>query len=155
MYEPVFRALASAAEIACRRMTSAQLTALHGRVEEACQLPIAAGWDRKAAAHADFFRVLAEVGGDPVAAPVLVSGGELAYDLMVTAGRPADGIVVNSRRRFLESLRTGDAAGAALELEDHFRILHVMCRLTGRWRIRPFRGQRQLTETSWPRPWGP
>ncbi|MBO0833811.1 MAG: hypothetical protein J2P28_00765 [Actinobacteria bacterium] len=117
----------------CERLSPPRLKALHESLAEACQLPADSGWERKAAAHAAFFTVLAETACDPVIAPALVSGGELAYDLMVRAGRGADCIVTNSRRRFLECLRTGDAEGAASEVEEHFRILRFMCRLTGQW----------------------
>jgi len=131
MYDQLIRAQASAAEIACRRMSPRSLAALHESTDAACRLPADAEWDRKAAAHAAFLSVLAEAAGDPVVAPVLVSGGDLAYELMLTAGRAANGIVTNSRRRFLDRLRVGDAEGAALELELHFRTLQFMCRLAG------------------------
>jgi DNA-binding GntR family transcriptional regulator len=122
-------AQANAAEIACTRMSRQRLKALHESLAETCRLPADAGWDRKAAAHAAFLTLLAEASDDPAVAPVLVRGGELAYDLMIRAGRASDGIVINSRRRFLGWLRAGDAQGAALELEEHLRILDVMCRL--------------------------
>jgi hypothetical protein len=78
------------------------------------------GWEQRAAAHAAFFTVLAEVAaGDPAAAALLASDGELARELMITAGRGCDGIVVNSRRRFLDCPRGADPGGAARELEDH------------------------------------
>jgi DNA-binding FadR family transcriptional regulator len=134
MYDQLIGALASSAEIACGRMSPPCLRALRESFEKACRLSADAGWERKAAAHSAFFTVLADAIGDPVVAPVLVSGAELAYDLMIMAGRAADGIVINSRRRLLECLRVGDARGAALELEEHLRILHVMGRLTGRRR---------------------
>jgi hypothetical protein len=130
MYDQLIRAQASAAEIACRRISPRSLAALHESTDAACRLPADAEWDRKAAAHAAFLSVLAEAAGDPVA-PVLVSGGDLAYELMLRAGRAANGIVTNSRRRFLDRLRVGDAEGAALELELHFRTLQFMCRLAG------------------------
>lgn len=129
MYNQLIQAQADAAEIAFGRMSPSRLEALHERFEEACRLPAEAGWDRKAAAHAAFLRVLAEAADDPAVVMELVSGAGLAYDLMVTAGRTADRIVIHSRRRVLESLRAGDAAAAALELGEHLRILHVMCRL--------------------------
>ena len=132
MFEQLIQTQASAAEIVCKRLGPPHLKALQESVEEACRLPADEGWDRKAAAHAEFFRVLAEVANDPVVAPVLASGRELAYDLMVVAGRAADGIVVNSRRRFLECLCAGDVEGAAFEFGKHLRILHVMYRLAGR-----------------------
>jgi DNA-binding FadR family transcriptional regulator len=79
-----------------------------------------AGLEQRAAAHAAFFTVLAEAAaGNPAAAALLASGGELARELMIAAGRGCDGIVVNSRRRFLDCLRSGDPGGAARELEDH------------------------------------
>jgi DNA-binding FadR family transcriptional regulator len=131
MYDQLIQVQASAAQIACGRMSSPRLKALRESLEQTCRLPADSEWERKAAAHAAFFAVLAEAADDPVVAPVLVSVAEVAYDLMITAGRAADGIVINSRRRFLECLRAGDPDGAALELEDHLRILHVMCRLIG------------------------
>jgi DNA-binding GntR family transcriptional regulator len=149
MYDQLIRAQASAAEIACAQMSPARLKALHESLREACQLPAGAGWDQKAAAHAAFFTVLAEAAGDPVVAPILLSGGELAYELMMTAGCAANGIVTNSRRRFLEVLRVGDAEGAALELEEHLRILHLMCRLASGPRGLPrSRDMRALTESN-------
>ncbi|HEX6449732.1 MAG TPA: hypothetical protein VF060_09745 [Trebonia sp.] len=135
MDDQLIRAQASAAEIACGRISPPRLAALRDSFEEACRLPAEAGWESKAAAHAAFFAVLAEAAeaaGDPAASSVLASGGQLARELMITAGRGCDGIVVNSRRRFLEHLRGGDPGGATLELEDHLRILRVMCRLAGR-----------------------
>jgi DNA-binding FadR family transcriptional regulator len=130
-YDQLIRAQASAAEIASGRMSHRSLTALRESVEAACRLPADAGWERKAAAHAAFFTVLAEAANDPVVAPVLASGGELALEMMLKAGRAANGIVTNSRYRFLDCLRAGDPEGAALELEEHLRILQFMCRLAG------------------------
>jgi len=130
-YDQLIRAQASAAEIVCGRMSPRSLTALRESIEAACRLPADAGWERKAAAHAAFLTVLAEAANDPVVAPVLIGGSELAYEMMLKAGRAANGIVTNSRYRFLDCLRTGDAEGAALELEEHLRILQFMCRLAG------------------------
>jgi DNA-binding GntR family transcriptional regulator len=132
MDDQLIRAQALAAEIACGRISPPRLAVLRESFQEACRLPAEAGWERKAAAHAAFFAVLAEAAGGPAASTVLASGGELARELMITAGRGCDGIVVNSRRRFLDCLHGGDPGGAALELEDHLRILRVMCRLAGR-----------------------
>jgi WhiB family transcriptional regulator, redox-sensing transcriptional regulator len=134
MYDQLIQAQATAAQFACKRIGPLGLKALHENVEEACQLPADAEWVQKGAAHAAFFRVLAEVADDPVIAPVLVSGSELAFDLMMMAGRAAHGIVINSRRRFLECLDAGDPEGAARALEEHLRILHFMCRMAGRLR---------------------
>ena len=38
-------------------------------------------------------------------------------------------MIASSRRRLLACLRTGDAEGAALEMEEHLRALHFMWRL--------------------------
>ena len=97
MYDQLIQAQATAAQFACTRVSPPRLKALHDSVEEASRLPADAGWDKKAAAHAAFFTVLAEAADDAVIAAVLVSGGELAYDLMMMAGRAAHGIVINSR----------------------------------------------------------
>ena len=120
MDDQLIRAQAGAAEIACGRISPPRLQALRESFEEACRLPAETGWEQRAAAHAAFFTVLAEAAaGDPAAAALLTSGGELARELMITAGRGCDGIVVNSRRRFLDCLRGADPGGAAQELEDH------------------------------------
>lgn len=134
MYSYLIETQAQAAEIGCGRMSPSRLKALHESFEKACQLPADAGWDEKAVAHAAFFTVLAAIDDDPVSAPVLATGAELAYDLMVRADWTASQILINSRWRLLDHLRAGDAAAAAVELGDHLRILHFMCRLTGTWR---------------------
>ena len=144
MDDQPIRAQAGAAEIACGRISPPRLQAYRQSFEDACRLPAETGWEQRAAAHAAFFTVLAEAAGNPAAAALLASGGELARELMITAGRGCDGIVVNSRRRFLDCLRSGDPGGAALELEDHLRILRVMCRLVGRGSRAPAR-DRALT----------
>jgi len=138
----LIQAQATAAQFACTRVSLPRLKALHDSVEEAWRLPADGGWDKKAAAHAAFFTVLAEAADDAVIAAVLVSGGELAYDLMMMAGRAAHGIVINSRLRFLRRLDAGDPEGAARTLEEHLRILHFMCRLAGRQRSERRRGTR-------------
>jgi len=132
MDDHLIGAQAGAAEIVCGQISPPRLAALRESFGEACRLP-AEAWEQRAAAHAAFFTVLAEgAAADPAAAALLLAGGELARELMITAGRGCDGIVVNSRRRFLDCLRGADPGGAARELEDHLRILRVMCRLAGR-----------------------
>jgi DNA-binding GntR family transcriptional regulator len=131
MYDPLIETQIKAAEIACGRMSPSRLKTLRESLENACLLPPDAGWDQKAAAHAAFFTVMAEAADDPVSSPVLATGAELAYELMVTVGRTASQIVINSRRRVLDHLRTGDATAAALELGSHLRTLRFMGRLTG------------------------
>jgi GntR family transcriptional regulator, transcriptional repressor for pyruvate dehydrogenase complex len=125
----LIQAQASATRVACRRMTALHLKALQDSVEQACRVPAGFQWDRKAAAHAEIFNVLADAADDPLTAPVLSDGVGFAYDLMVAAGRAVDGMIASSRQRLLAHLRAGDAEGAALEMEAHLRVLHYMWRL--------------------------
>jgi DNA-binding FadR family transcriptional regulator len=119
-----------AIRIACRQTTAPHLKTLQDSVEQACGVPAALPWDRKAAAHAEIFNVLADGVNDPVVAPVLSTGAGLAYDLMVAAGRGVAGMIAGSRRRLLAHLLAGDAEAAALEMEEHLRVLHFLWRLT-------------------------
>jgi DNA-binding FadR family transcriptional regulator len=132
MDEELIQAQAAAARIACLRMTARHLKALHDSVEHASRLPARSQWDRKAAAHADIFRLLADVADDPVLAPVLSGGAGSVHRLMLTVGRGADGMIAGSRQRLLAHLRARDAEEAALEMEKHLRGLHYMWRLTRR-----------------------
>ncbi len=67
----MIQAQAMAARIACARMTMLHLTALHDSVERACGPAGRSQWDRKAAAHAEIFSLLADVVDDPLLAPLL------------------------------------------------------------------------------------
>src|SRR5262245_41206531 len=58
---------AMAARIACQQMTAPAMKLLLDRAEQASSLPTRPGWERKAAAHAEFFRLLADVAGDRAA----------------------------------------------------------------------------------------
>ena len=78
-----------AIRIACGQMTTTHLKALQDSVDQACRVPAAFAWDRKVAAHAEIFNVLADGVDDPLVAAVLSSGVGLAYDLTVAAGRTA------------------------------------------------------------------
>jgi DNA-binding FadR family transcriptional regulator len=115
---------AIAARIACERMTAPAMKILLDSVERASSLPTRPGWERKAAAHAEFFRLLAGMAGDRAAGALAVQA-RVIRDLMRTAGPAANGMITGSRRR----LRAGDADGAALEVEEHLRVLHYMGRL--------------------------
>jgi DNA-binding GntR family transcriptional regulator len=129
MEEGMIQAQAMAARIACARMTMLHLTALHDSVERACCLAGRSQWDRKAAAHAEIFRLLADVVDDPLLAPLLTRGAGYVRELMLEVGRAADGMIVSSRRRLLAYMRAGDGEGAALEMERHLRGLLYMWRL--------------------------
>lgn len=129
MNDEMIELLAMATRIACAMITTPRLTALQASVNQASDIPARFSWDRKAAAHAETFNVLADAAGDPHAASVLNLGAGFAYDLMMAAGRAADSIVINSRKRTLAYLQTGDVDEAALEMEKHLRVLSFMCRL--------------------------
>jgi GntR family transcriptional regulator, transcriptional repressor for pyruvate dehydrogenase complex len=129
MEEGMIRALAMAARLACTRMTMLHLTELHDSVERACCLAARSQWDRKAAAHAEIFSLLADVVDDPLLAPLLTGGSGSVRELMLAVGRAADGMIVGSRRRLLAHLRAGDGEGAALEMEKHLTVLLFMWRL--------------------------
>jgi DNA-binding GntR family transcriptional regulator len=118
--------LAMASSVACSRTTSMELAALRDSVEQACRTPVAFGWDRRAAAHAEIFNVLADAAGDPLILSVLSNGAGLAYDLMIEAGCGADGMIISSRMRLLTHLRAGEHEEAALEMGRHLRVLDDM-----------------------------
>jgi len=105
--------------------------ALQASLDLACAVPAGSGWGRKAAAHAGFFTALADAAQDACATPVLRNGAEFAFQLMLGAGRIADGIVISSRRRMLASLRSSSLEDAALELERQLQVLSFMGRRYG------------------------
>ena len=129
MEEGMIQAQTMAARIACARMTMLHLTELHESVERACRLTARSQWDRKAAAHAEIFRLLADVVDDPLLAPQLTADAASVREVMLAVGHVADGMIVSSRRRLLAHLRAGDGEGAALEMEEHLRVLLYMRRL--------------------------
>src|SRR5215471_18892062 len=83
---------AMAARIACEQMTAPAMKLLLDSVEQASSLPTRPGWERKATAHAEFFRLLADVAGDQ-AAGALTGRARLIGDLMRTAGPAANGMI--------------------------------------------------------------
>jgi DNA-binding GntR family transcriptional regulator len=121
---------ATAARIACLRMTPHYLKALHDSVGQAGSLPAGWEWDRKATVHAEIFNVLTDAAGDPVLAVLLANATGRVHDLMVTVGPVADGIILSSRRRMLALMRAGDADGVAREMDQHIRGLLFMRRLS-------------------------
>jgi DNA-binding FadR family transcriptional regulator len=119
---------AMAARIACERMTVPALEMLRDSVDCASSLPTRPGWERKAAAHAEIFRLLGEIAGHR--APGNPGGWAGAIcDLIRTVGPAANGMLISSRRRLLAYLRAGDAGAAERELETHLRVLRHMGRL--------------------------
>jgi DNA-binding FadR family transcriptional regulator len=120
--------------IACEKMTAPALGMLRDSVECAAGLPTRSSWERKAAAHAEIFCLLAEIAGDrPTGNP----GGGTGFvgELMRAVGPAANGMITSSRRRLLDHLLAGDVGAAEREMETHLRALHYMWRLT--WTSRP------------------
>jgi GntR family transcriptional repressor for pyruvate dehydrogenase complex len=130
MEEVMIQAQAMAARIACERMTVLHLRALHDSVQQACRLASRSEWHRKAAAHAEFLGLLAEMAADPVLAAVQRGAAGYVREVMQVIGRAADGMIVSSRRRLLVHLSARDGEAAALEMESHLRALLFMWRLT-------------------------
>lgn len=128
MDDELIRVHAMATRAACARMTTMRLSALRDSAEHASCLPGKSAWDRRAAAHAEIFILLARMTDDPVLAPVLLGAADDVHHLVLVAGPAANGMIVSSRRRLLAYMRAGDADGAALEMEKHLRGLHFMSR---------------------------
>ena len=109
--------------VACRRMTSRYLKAVSDSVEQVCCLPVTFAWDRKAMAHAEIVNLLADSAADPVLGLLVRNVPGHLYELMITAGPAADGVIASSRRRLLALIRARDADGAGLEMEQHLEGL--------------------------------
>jgi WhiB family transcriptional regulator, redox-sensing transcriptional regulator len=123
------QAAAACIRMACEQMTAPPLEMLRDSVECAASLPARSGWESKAAAHAEIFRLLAEIIGEPVAGNP-GDGAGFIRELMRAVGPGANGMVIGSRRRLLEHLCAGDADAAEHEMKTHLRALHFMWRLT-------------------------
>jgi GntR family transcriptional regulator, transcriptional repressor for pyruvate dehydrogenase complex len=117
--DELIRLCGLATRVACQRMTPHYLRALCDSVEQACCLSAGFAWDRKAMAHAEIVNVLADSAADPILVLLVRNVPGHLYDLMVTAGPTADGIVASSRRRLLALIRAQDADGAGREMEQH------------------------------------
>jgi hypothetical protein len=129
MDDNLVQALGTATWTVCAALTSTGQAGLQASVDRACAIRAGFNWERRAAAHAEFFTALSDGACDRYAALVLSYGAELAYSLMIGAGHAADVIVVNSRKRMLAHLRAGDAAEATREMENHLSALNFMGRL--------------------------
>ena len=121
-----------AARIACQQVTGPALTAVRDSVNRSSSLPARPEWESKATAHAGIFHLLADVAGDYAAAGELRVMAGLVRDLMLTLGPAADTMVISSRQRLLAYLRAGDTDSAAMEMEDHLRVLRYMGRVVRR-----------------------
>jgi WhiB family transcriptional regulator, redox-sensing transcriptional regulator len=129
---------------ACRHMnpelffpegTAGRALAATGRAKQICgTCPVRAqclGWERKAAAHAEIFGLLAGAVDHPRLARTLNSAMEFVGELMGVAGPATGPLTANSHRRLLAFLLAGNPEGAARELESYLRVLRFMGRLAG------------------------
>ena len=114
---------ATAARVAWHQLTELTVMAVCESVERAVSLPARPEWERKAAAHAELFDLIAAASDTPSVATTLLC------DLMLRVGPGADGLITNSRRRLIAYLRARDLEGAAREMETHLRVLDFMGRL--------------------------
>jgi hypothetical protein len=73
----------------------------HDSVEQASRMASRLAWDRKIAAHGEIFNLLAGVAGDR-SWPCRSDARGHIFDLMVTAGSAADGIVLSGVAREME-----------------------------------------------------
>jgi DNA-binding FadR family transcriptional regulator len=117
------------ARVACGRITPSALLVLGESVQRAAGLPSRPGWEHKAVAHAETFRLLADVAARHGVATGADSTHRVMRDLMIMVGPAANGMILGSRRRLLAHLRAQDADGAGGEMEDHLNVLHYMWRL--------------------------
>jgi hypothetical protein len=132
MNDELIEVQATAIGAICGRLTAARLEDIRRSVHAACQIPGNVGWDRRAAAHAEVFALLADAAtavGNPALARILNSGVGAAYQLMLTAGPSAAAVTASSRRHLLVCLSAGDCDGAARETESYFRIMNLMGRM--------------------------
>ena len=141
MEDIMIQAQAMAVRIACERMTALHLRALHDSLQRACCLASRSDWNRKAAAHAEFLSLLADMAADPVLAPMQCGAAGYVREVMLAVGRVADGMIISSRRRLLAHMYARDGEAAALEMEKHLRGLLYM------WRLARYRqlGDREVT----------
>jgi len=121
-------ATAACIRVASEQMTAPALETLRDSVGCAASLPTRPGWERKATAHVEIFRLLAEIAGETAGNPG--DGAGCIRELTCAVGPAANGMITSSRRRLLEHLYAGDVSAAEHEMETHLRALHFMWRLT-------------------------
>ena len=131
MDEELIRWCAAATRAACARMTGPFLQAVQDSVAQAGCLPAQLTWDRRATAHVQVINLLADAITDrPVPVRLLADVVGAVHELMMAVGPAAHGITLGSRHRLLDLLRSGDADGAAAEMEQHLRRLNFMRRVS-------------------------
>jgi hypothetical protein len=77
----------AATRVACLQMTSAHLDTLLDSASRASCFAARSQWERKAAAYAEIFDLLARTAGDTAAGCVLADAARFVHGVMLTAGR--------------------------------------------------------------------
>lgn len=132
MYDELIPALTTAVRIACPQLTDVHRQSIRAHVEQSVQLARKPGWERKAAAHAELYRLLADSIDDTGVASVLRMGVVLVSHLAVTAGPGLDGMITSAHRRLLVHLDASDPDAAEHETESYLRCLHYTAHLACR-----------------------
>jgi hypothetical protein len=117
------------AGIAGTRLTAEHIEAIRDRAELNTRLPAKPQWERKADAHAEVIRLLANATDDRGTAEVLALGAAFMRDLLVAVGPVSDLMMVSSHRRLLAHLSARNADAVGREMEKQLSCLHYMWRL--------------------------
>jgi hypothetical protein len=132
MDEQTIGLLADAARTACARMTAQHVGTLLSSLEQERGLLRELPWDRKATAHAETFKLVADTAAGALPLSSLCSAAKRVHDLMIKVGPTADVMILNARHRLLTQIRARHEDGAAEEIERLLRSLSFMVRLFGR-----------------------
>jgi hypothetical protein len=139
VYDGLISAIAVATHAACQRHADLHYAPQVASAGTGTRPRRCLGCDDRPAGSPEIFAVLADAEDDPASSELLRRVPGLVRDLALTAGPAADGIIVNSNRRLLAYLRTGDAEAAEREVESQLRCLYFMCRLVRGKRQAPLR----------------
>jgi GntR family transcriptional repressor for pyruvate dehydrogenase complex len=110
--------------VACARGAGAGLEGLEANVAAAERETLAGNLATKTRLNVEFHILLAELTGNPILIMMMKSMMSILIDFISQIGSVMGVDVIKSRRRFLKHLRDGNAAKAALEMEQHLQILH-------------------------------
>jgi DNA-binding FadR family transcriptional regulator len=117
----IIRLEAEFARTACIQRTENGLRVLRESVDRASQ--VSGAWETRAAAHAEFLRLLAYVTGGSAyyLLAQLISGS--VRDIITRAGPGAGELISGTHRRLIQLLEARDAEGAAEEMERYLALL--------------------------------
>ncbi|HEX4209730.1 MAG TPA: FCD domain-containing protein [Candidatus Binataceae bacterium] len=102
----------------------AQLAALDANIDEAERQTLAGNSTLKTQANVQFHILVAEMTGNPILIMMMRSLMSILSDFIAEFGSVMGVDVIQSRRRFLGYMRSGNAERAVAEMERHLKILH-------------------------------